>query len=100
VLVKDVMSPSLFTCAEDDTVEDVFAQMRERQIRRMPVYDESGRVTGVVTQSDLARMVQGPEQIQEILRQISEPHRSRTAVPEEKSEQAVEPESDTKATAA
>jgi CBS domain-containing protein len=100
VTVAEVMSSRLFTCREDDSVESALAEMRERQIRRMPVYDESGRVTGVVTQSDLARMVQGPEQIQEILRQISEPHRSRTAVPEEKSEQAVEPESDTKATAA
>ena len=82
---RDVMSPDLHTCKEDDTVEAAFAEMRERQIRRMPVYDESGQAVGIVTMSDLARAVESPEQIQETLREISEPHRSR------KVEEAEEP---------
>jgi CBS domain-containing protein len=79
VAVKDVMSPRLFSCKADDSVESVLAEMRERQIRRMPVYDESGRPIGVVALSDLGKAVSGPEQIQETLREISEPHRSRKA---------------------
>ena len=77
VRVADVMSPNLYTCKEDDTVEAAFAEMRERQIRRMPVHDENGEAVGIVTLSDLAKAVESPEQIQETLREISEPHRSR-----------------------
>ncbi|MGH6925862.1 MAG: CBS domain-containing protein [Propylenella sp.] len=79
VAVKDVMSGEVFSCKEDDSVEEVLAQMRERQIRRMPVLDETGKLVGIVALSDLARGISGPEQIQETIRLISEPHRSREA---------------------
>lgn len=78
VKVSDVMSPALFSCKADDPVETVFAEMRERQIRRMPVYNETGKPVGVVTLGDLAKAVESPEQIRENLREMSEPHRSRT----------------------
>jgi CBS domain-containing protein len=79
VTVKEVMSEALFSCKEDDTVETVLSAMRERQIRRMPVVDESGKLVGIVTLSDLAKGITGPEQVLETLRQLSEPHRSREA---------------------
>ena len=77
--VQAVMSNAVFSCKEDDTVEAVIAQMRERQIRRMPVLDRDGKTVGIVTLSDLAKGITGPEQIQETIRTISEPHRSRDA---------------------
>ena len=80
VRVRDVMSSTLFSCSEDDVVEAVFAEMRERQIRRMPVREADGRVVGIVTLGDLAKHVRSPEQITETLRDISEPHRNRNAV--------------------
>ena len=76
VTVSEVMSSTLFSCKEDDTVESAIAVMRERQIRRMPVYNGEGLPVGVVALSDLARAVSGPEQLQEAVREISEPHRS------------------------
>ena len=80
VKVGEVMSEALFSCNEDDTVEAVLAVMRERQIRRMPVYNAAGEPVGVVALSDLAKAVSGgPEQVREALREISEPHRSRKA---------------------
>lgn len=77
VTVREVMSATLYTCKEDDSVEDVLAEMRERQIRRMPVLDAEGKPVGVVALSDLARAFSGPEQVQEALRDISEPHRKK-----------------------
>lgn len=88
VAVRDVMSPNVYSCRADDAVETVFANMRERQIRRMPVLDESGRAIGVVTLSDLAKVIESPEQVAEALRDLSEPHRNR------KLEEAAEPRSD------
>ena len=75
VPVREAMSASVFSCKEDDSVEAVLTEMRERQIRRMPVYDESGKAVGIVALSDLAKAFSGPEQIQELLREASEPHR-------------------------
>ena len=77
VPVREVMSSTLFTCAADDIAESVLAEMRERQIRRMPVYDENHRPLGIVTLGDLAKAVSSPEQIKETLRDITEPHRIR-----------------------
>jgi len=77
VRVGEIMSAALYSCKEDDPVEAVFAEMRERQIRRMPVYNEAGKAIGVVTLSDLAKAIESPEKLQESLREISEPHRSR-----------------------
>ena len=91
VVVRDVMSSRLFTCREDDPVEAALVEMRERQIRRMPVCDESGRVTGIVVLSDLAKAVESPEQIKEALRDISEPHRVRDAPEETATEERPEP---------
>jgi CBS domain-containing protein len=80
VKVGEVMSELRFTCHEDDTVEAVFSVMRERQIRRMPVYNAAGEPVGVVALSDLAKALSGePEQVRETLREMSEPHRSRKA---------------------
>lgn len=83
MLVRDVMSPNIFSCAEDDPVEAAFAQMRERQIRRMPVINANGRAVGIVTLGDLSKVVSSPEQLAEALRDISEPHRNRKSPEEE-----------------
>jgi len=71
VKVADVMSTTLFSCNEEDTIESVLAQMRERQIRRMPVYNAAGRPVGVIAISDLAKAIKGPKQMQELLRHAS-----------------------------
>jgi CBS domain-containing protein len=54
VPVGEVMSSTLFTCRVDDAVEAVERTMQERQVRRLPVLDENGRVVGIVARSDLA----------------------------------------------
>ena len=87
VLVREVMSSSIFACRPDDTVEAAFAEMRQRQVRRMPVLDEAGRLLGIVTLGDLSKAISGPEQVQEALRDISEPHRARKVADERAAEQ-------------
>lgn len=75
--VRDVMSSSrLFACKEDETVESAFRKMSEHQVRRLPVFDAGGRLTGIVTLGDLTRIERDPGQALEALRTISEPHRS------------------------
>jgi CBS domain-containing protein len=51
----EVMSSTVFTCRPEDTLEAALAIMEERQIRRLPVQDEDGRVVGIVARRDLLR---------------------------------------------
>jgi CBS domain-containing protein len=56
LLVRDVMSSTLFTCHEEDTVEAALHAMNEHQVRRLPVLDSDARLVGIVTLSDLWRL--------------------------------------------
>ncbi len=47
--VSQVMSSSLFTCAEEDSAESVAERMAEHRIEQMPVLDAGGRLVGMVT---------------------------------------------------
>jgi CBS domain-containing protein len=69
--VRDVMSPQVLYCREDQTVEDVLKNMGEQQVRRLPVVDESKRLVGVVSIGDLstrARVTETGEALKEISR--------------------------------
>lgn len=52
-LVEDIMSSTLFACHADANPSDVLREMGERQVRRMPVVDDGGRVVGLVSENDL-----------------------------------------------
>jgi CBS domain-containing protein len=52
--LKDVMSAEPCCCAEDDTVEAVAEQMREAQVRRIPVVGKDHQLVGIVSLGDLA----------------------------------------------
>ena len=73
VRVGEVMSSSLFTCRSDDSLDDVFRMMEEKQIRRMPVLDESGKAVGIVTLSDIVKAGRNPLSAG-AFRTNSEPH--------------------------
>jgi CBS domain-containing protein len=51
---KDVMSSPVITVKADDDVEEVARKMERNQVRRVPVVDDRGEVSGMVAQADLA----------------------------------------------
>ena len=55
--VGDVMTARLFSCRQDDEVETALDLMGSRNVRRLPVLDNDGRVVGIVTLSDLSRVL-------------------------------------------
>jgi CBS domain-containing protein len=77
--VRDLMSSTVYTCRENDTIEDAFQVMSERQVRRLPVLDRADHVVGIVTLSDLGRLERDPRRTSEALREMAEPHRRRTS---------------------
>ena len=57
--VADAMSRDIRVAKVDDRLEDVELLMRELKIRRVPVTDESGRLVGIVSLADFARVARG-----------------------------------------
>jgi CBS domain-containing protein len=53
LLVSDIMSDELLTANEDDDVNETIDRMRFRGIRRVPVVDASGHLTGIVSVDDV-----------------------------------------------
>jgi CBS domain-containing protein len=55
--VADVMSRDLITARETDTLEDALERMDLNGIRRLPVVDGDGSLTGIVSFDDVLGMV-------------------------------------------
>ncbi len=55
VKAQDVMSPKVLYCMEDESVADVLENMRDEQIRRLPVVNREKRLVGVVSLGDLSQ---------------------------------------------
>ena len=53
LLVGDIMSDDLLTASEDDDVYETIERMRFRGIRRVPVVNSAGGLTGIVSADDL-----------------------------------------------
>lgn len=49
----DVMTRDLVTAREHETIESALAKMEEHGIRRLPIVDADGSLTGIVTLDDL-----------------------------------------------
>lgn len=58
ISVSDVMSRKLWTVSPDDSIAQAEELMRQHQLRRLPVVDDSGQVVGVLSLADLAREAQ------------------------------------------
>lgn len=55
--VGDIMAPNVITVSPDDILEDVVRMMIERKILGAPVMDDQGQIVGVITQTDLYRVL-------------------------------------------
>jgi CBS domain-containing protein len=53
LLVGDIMSDDLLTCSDKDDVYETIERMRLRGIRRVPVVNAAGGLTGIVSADDL-----------------------------------------------
>lgn len=55
--VRDVMTGKTYYCFDDESAEDVCANMAELKVRRLPVVNREKRLIGVVSIGDLAQDV-------------------------------------------
>lgn len=55
LLVREVMTPQVLYCFEDQDCEEVAKNMAEVQARRLPVINRDKRLVGIVSLGDFAR---------------------------------------------
>jgi CBS domain-containing protein len=71
--MMEVMTLEPVTCGPEDTVEDALRIMERHRVRRIPVVDEDGLLTGIVTLADIAMHGECPEETMRALKAISLP---------------------------
>ena len=70
--VREIMTPQVFYCYEDDDVERVAQYMEEKEVRRMLILNRQKRLVGVVSIGDLAKTSSEKELAGETLGHIAE----------------------------
>ena len=53
--VRDVMTPDVRTCFEDEDVQDVARTMAQNQVRRLPVLSRDKRLVGIISLGDVSQ---------------------------------------------
>ena len=76
-LVDDVMSRDVLSVREDDDVETAAQVMADRQVRRLPVLDQDGRLTGILSMADLAVDVGNTRVTEKAIEGVSQPAKPR-----------------------
>jgi CBS domain-containing protein len=67
---ESCMSTSVITVAVDTPLEEVIATMERHQIRRVPVVEDGGCCSGIISQADIASA--GPQRkVAELVREVS-----------------------------
>jgi CBS domain-containing protein len=70
---RDVMTPGIHCCREDDDLAKAVRHMEELKVRRLPVINKSKRMVGILTLGDISRSAQS-DLLSEILKSVSAHH--------------------------
>ena len=70
---EDVMSPDVHSVSDDTALAQVMKVMGEWKVRRVPVVDQSQRLVGMISMSDLAMRADCGAELQDALERISIP---------------------------
>jgi CBS domain-containing protein len=72
VTVREVASTDVATVDPQQDLDEALQLMASRQVRRLPVVEEDGRLVGVLAQADIAREAK-EKQTGELVEDISQP---------------------------
>lgn len=87
IAVHVAMSKALYTAHVSDSLSAAERMMRDQQVRRLPVVDESGRLAGILSAADVVRLRAGKDSphgsdILQTLAGIGRPHGKPAIEPE------------------
>ncbi|MEK7724697.1 MAG: CBS domain-containing protein [Acidobacteriota bacterium] len=69
--IGDVMTSEIFSVKPNDFVFEAIRLMGDKQIRRVPVVEESGELAGIISMADIALEMEDEREIAETLEEIS-----------------------------
>ncbi len=55
--LREIMTQDVLTCKPDDTIKLVAMTMQEKKIGALPVVDDGNNVVGIITESDVFRVI-------------------------------------------
>jgi transaldolase len=79
IRVEEIMSCNVITCSPEDDIRSCLDKMEGHQVRRIPIVDNSSRVVGIISQSDVAVRLAQSSNTAEVVREISKPSIGRAA---------------------
>ncbi len=71
--VSEVMTREPVACRPEDEARKAVDLMAERQLRRIPVVDEGGKIVGIIAQADVAIKADAPRKTADVVEEISRP---------------------------
>ncbi len=69
--VSEAMTTDIFSVRPDDFVFEAIRLMGDKQVRRVPVVDDQGRLAGIIAMADIALEMEDEREIAETLEEIS-----------------------------
>lgn len=69
--IGDIMTTEVFSAKEDDFIFEAIRLMGDKQIRRIPVINETGELSGIIAMADIALEMEDEREIAETLEDIS-----------------------------
>ncbi|MFN6964592.1 MAG: CBS domain-containing protein [Pyrinomonadaceae bacterium] len=69
--VGEAMTTEIFSVRPDDFAFEAIRLMGDRQVRRIPVVDDQGRLAGIIAMADVALEMEDEREIAETLEDIS-----------------------------
>jgi CBS domain-containing protein len=71
--VRDAMTPELIYCFEDQDEADAARLMKQKQVRRLAVLNQTKQLVGIVSLGDLAGTSANEQLVGDVLLAVSEP---------------------------
>jgi len=75
IRVRDIMTPEVVWCFEDEDVGEASRKMKEKQVRRLLVLNRDKRLVGIVSLGDLAIETGDEKLTGKTLEAVSDPNR-------------------------
>lgn len=69
--IGDVMTTEIFSVRPNDFVFEAIRLMGDKQVRRVPITDETGALVGIIAMADVALETEDEREIAETLEEIS-----------------------------
>jgi CBS domain-containing protein len=69
--VRKIMTSELFSVRENDFVFEAIRLMGEKQVRRVPIINDAGGLSGIIAMADIALETEDEREIAEALEEIS-----------------------------